>query len=416
MRADIQLEIGERQLKNGLTLLAVRNERVQTFASVVSLDVRAADEPEDRCGLASLVGSCLDEGTAKYDDLAFAKAAEACGASLDGSSSGGVVMAPATAQKPALALLREMVLRPTFPSRECKRVQAETLTELAAEADDPRSVAARRFRKQVYGDHPHGRPSQGTPDTVAALQPKHLRAFHKSWFQPHGGYVAISAPDEVEASLDRLEKTFKNFRGGPVEHPEYPAVELPAEPFNMHVAMPREQVHVFLGHLGVKRTDPDFYVLSVMDHILGTGPGFTSRCARKLRDEQGLCYAVSAGITPSAGLQPGTFTAYIGTSPEHRQRAIDGFLAEIDRIRREPPTEQELQDVKQYLTGSFVFALERNSNLASYAVRAKRFGLGFDFIHRYPELVRSVTVEQVREAAERHLHPDRIAVISAGAS
>jgi zinc protease len=176
-----------------------------------------------------------------------------------------------------------------------------------------------------------------------------------------------------------------------------------------------EQVHVYLGHLGIRRADPDFYVLSVMDHILGTGPGFTSRCSKKLRDEQGLCYSVSAGITASAGEEPGTFTAYIGTSPEHRQRAIDGFLDEIRRIRSEPPSEQELQDVKDYLTGSFVFALERNSNLASYAIRAKRFGLGFDYLHRYPELIRAVTREDVRAAAERHLHPDRLVIVSAGA-
>ncbi len=153
-----------------------------------------------------------------------------------------------------------------------------------------------------------------------------------------------------------------------------------------------------------------------MDHVLGTGPGFTSRCSKKLRDEQGLCYAVSAGITASAGEEPGMFTAYIGTSPEHRQRAIDGFLDEIRRIRTEPVTAQELQDVKDYLTGSFVFGLERNSNLAAYAIRARRFGLGFDFIQRYPDAVRAITIEQVREAAERHLHPDRLVVVSAGAS
>ena len=180
--------------------------------------------------------------------------------------------------------------------------------------------------------------------------------------------------------------------------------------------MAREQVHIYLGHLGIRRTHPDFYVLTVMDHILGTGPGFTSRCSRKLRDEQGLCYAVSAGITASAGEEPGTFTAYIGTSPEHRQKAIDGFLDEIRRIRSEVPQAQELQDVKDYLTGSFVFALERNSNLAAYAIRARRFELGFEFVQRYPDLVRAVTADHVREAAERHLHPDRLAVISAGAS
>lgn len=416
MTVPIRLAIAERELDSGLTLLAVQNPGVQTFACVVSLDVRANDEPADRPGLANLVGECLDEGTSRHDSLELAAAAESLGAMMEGNHRGGVVMCPATSHKEATALLTEMVLEPEFPGREVRRVQAEVLTEIRADEDDPRAVAARRFRQEIYGEHPLGRPSQGTLKSVARLKPKDLRAYHEQWFRPAGGYVAASGPDAPEKTLDRLEKAFRHFRKKPSKHVSPPDADLAAAGRDAHLPMPREQVHVFLGHLGIRRTHPDYYILSVMDHVLGTGPGFTSRCSRKLRDEQGLCYAVSAGITASAGEEPGTFTAYIGTSPEHRQRAIDGFLDEIRRIRTEPVTAQELQDVKDYLTGSFVFGLERNSNLAAYAIRARRFGLGFDFIQRYPDMVRAITAEQVRDAAERHLHPDRLVVISAGAS
>jgi len=95
--------------------------------------------------------------------------------------------------------------------------------------------------------------------------------------------------------------------------------------------------------------------------------------------------------------------------------AIAGFLEEIDRIRREPVSEQELTDVQAYLTGSYVFAFERNTQLARYAVRSKRFGLGFDHIERYPELIRGVTREDVLRVARDHLHPERMIRVSAGA-
>lgn len=416
MSTSIRMTIAERRLSSGLTLLAVHNPGVHTYACVVSLDVRVGDEPAGCLGLANLVGECLDEGTRRHDALQFAAACENLGAMMDGNHRGGVVMCPAGAQQKATELLREMVLHPSFPGREVRRVQTEVLTEIQADEDDPRTVAARRFRKEVYGEHPLGRPSQGTAASVAKFKPKHLREFHDTWFRPGGGYVAAAGPDDPEATLDRLERIFRGFGGASPQHAPTPVVELPPVSRDVHLPMPREQVHVFLGHVGIRRTDPDFYVLSVMDHVLGTGPGFTSRCSRKLRDEQGLCYSVSAGVTPSAGEEPGTFTAYIGTSPEHRQQAVDGFLAEIRRIRSEPPSDQELQDVKEYLTGSFVFALERNSNLAAYAIRAKRFELGFDFLQRYPDIVRSITGEQVRAAAERHLHPERMLVVSAGAS
>ncbi len=416
MSVPLRLTIAERELGSGLTLLAVHNPRVPTYACAVSLDVRSGDEPEAHSGLMNLVGECLDEGTARHDSLELAAAAEGLGAMLEGNARGGVVMCPATSHKEATELLREMVVEAEFPGREVRRVQSEILTEIKAEEDDPRSVAARRFRKEVYGDHPLGRPGNGTAKSVAKMRPRDLRAFHDEWFRPAGGYVAASGPEDPEKTLDRLEKAFRRFKGKAKAHPTPPDVELPASGRDAHLPMAREQVHVFLGHVGVRRTHPDYHVLSVMDHVLGTGPGFTSRCARKLRDEQGLCYSVSAGITGSAGEEPGMFTAYIGTSPEHRQRAIDGFLDEIRRIRAEAPTAQELQDVKSYLTGSFVFGFERNSNLAAFAIRARRFGLGFDYLQRYPEIVRAITAEQVREAAERHLHPDRLVVVSAGAS
>lgn len=416
MTVPIRLSIAERELPSGLTLLAVHNPGVQTFACVMSLDIRPGDEPADRSGLANLVGECLDEGTERRDALELSAAVEELGAMMEGNHRGGMVLSPAAVAKDAIALLHEMTLEPAFPGREVRRVQAEVLTEIKAEDDDPRAVAARRFRKEIYGDHPLGRPGHGTAKGVAKLKPKDLRGFHRDTFRPAGGFVACAGPEDPEKQLDRLEKAFRNFRGKAPKHPATPDVDLGDGPRDAHLPMPREQVHVYLGHVGIRRTHPDFYTLSVMDHVLGTGPGFTSRCSRKLRDEQGLCYSVSAGITASAGEEPGTFTAYIGTSPEHRQRAIDGFLDEIRRIRSEPVSAQELQDVKDYLTGSFVFALERNSNLAAYAIRARRFGLGFDYIQRYPELIRAITAEQVREAAERHLHPDRLVVISAGAS
>ncbi|GDY01328.1 hypothetical protein LBMAG49_06570 [Planctomycetota bacterium] len=416
MTANIKLDIGEQVLDSGLTLLAVRNPGVETYACVMSLDIRAGDEPAVNTGLVNLLGETLDEGTKRYDSLEFSAAVESIGGAIECNHRGGSIYCPAQYQKNANELLHEMLLQPAFPGREVRRVKGEILTEIQADEDDPRVVAGRRFRHQVYGDHPLGRPAQGTKKSLQRLQPKDLRDFHREFFRPVGGFVAASGPDDPSRMLLNLRKAFRDFKGKAPKHNKMPLVPTPKASRDLHVPMAREQVHVYLGHAGIRRTDPDFYILSVMDHVLGTGPGFTSRCARRLRDEQGLCYAVSAGITSSAGEEPGAFTAYIGTSPEHRQRAIDGFLKEIEGLRREPPTAEEIADVQAYLTGSFVFAFERNSNLAAYAIRAKRFQLGFDYLHRYPQIIRSITREQVQQSAVQHLHPEAMICVSAGAS
>ncbi len=413
--SNVQLKIGERQCRNGLTLMAVQNPGVQTFAVGVVFDVDVRDEASGQEGVANLMADCLEEGTKKHNAVQLAEAIEDLGGSLDGSSSGGSMQCPAAVNRKAMGLLVEMLREPAFPVREVKRVQQEVLAEIKADKADPRTVASLRFRKEVYARHPFGRPVRGTSKSIAACTPADLRRFHRQWFVPGNGYVAASGPATVKETLDLLQSNFRGLRGPSVQHQRPTAPNMPKEKRSIHIPMDRAQVHVFLGHPGIRRNHPDFYALSVMDHILGSGSGFTARIPKRLRDAQGLCYSVHASITSSAGEEPGCFSAYIGTSPEHREKAIQGFLEEIQRMRDDLCTAKELQDVQDYLTGSFVFALERNTNLALYVVRAKRFDLGFDYLHKYPDLIRSVTREDLRRVAQTHLHPDKMVVVSAGA-
>jgi len=151
-----------------------------------------------------------------------------------------------------------------------------------------------------------------------------------------------------------------------------------------------------------------------MDTILGSSPGFTSRIPRILRDEQGLCYSTFSNIASSAGQDPGRFIAYIGTSPENMVHATDSILTEIRRITQEPITESELQDAIDYLTGSFVFNFETNAQVAGFMIEAEIFKLGFDYLTRYPALIRSVTREDVARVAKRYLDPDNLTIIVVG--
>ncbi len=415
MTEPIQIEIGERVLANGLTLLAVRNPGVSTFAASVALRVGRVEEGPAEHGLAYLVGECLDEGTARHSSVELAEVVEGIGGYMTCAANGVTIQCPATDRAKAIRVLREVALEPSFPQREVRRVQQEVLAEVESERGEAQVCASRRFRKEVYGQHPLGRPDYGSVESVAGFRPAELRRFHRKWFVPSCGYVAAAGPVDIEETLDLLAKVFRSFRGGTPEHPTPTIAELPDARRDVHLAMKREQVHLYFGHRGVRRADPDFYALLVMDHVLGSGPGFTSRICRKLRDELGLCYSVYASITSGAGVHPSCFQAYIGTSAQHRKRAVDGFLEEVGRIRETLPTAAELEAVRDYLTGSFAFALERNMNLINYAVRCKRFKLGFDYLQRYPQLIRGVTREDVRRVAAQHLSPDRAVTVSAGA-
>ncbi len=415
MSTPLRLETGERRLASDLTLLAVRNPGVETFACGAVLRVDCRNEGRAEAGLANLVGDCLDEGTKKRSGDALALAVENLGGGLEGNTAGASLWCPAAVAAKAVPYLVETIAAPAFPAKETARVRDEVLAEILADAENPRTVAAQRFRALVYGAHPYARPVKGTAKIVRAFAPADLRRFHARWFVPKGGYVIAAGPMPTDAMLDLLERSFRGFRRPPAERPAVVEPLLRTRSTTEHIAMPREQVHVYLGHVGIRRTHPDFYALQVMDHVLGSGSGFTSRVPKKLRDEMGLCYSVFAGVTNSAGEEPGTFTAYIGTSAEHRQRAIDLFIAEMERLRAEPPTDDEVADVHAYLTGSFALGLERNANLLQFAHLVHKFDLGADYIERYPDLIRAVTPADVQRVAQAHLRPDRVAIVSAGA-
>src|SRR5207237_3272371 len=131
--------------------------------------------------------------------------------------------------------------------------------------------------------------------------------------------------------------------------PAYPEPVRQTQKRVKYITMPAQQLNIYLGHLGVSRTNSDYYTLQVLDTILGGGAGFTARIPQRLRDELGLAYTTFASITATAGLDPGRFIAFIGTSPKNMKLAIDGLLNEIRRMIEEPVTLQELQDAKDYL-------------------------------------------------------------------
>ena len=152
-----------------------------------------------------------------------------------------------------------------------------------------------------------------------------------------------------------------------------------------------------------------------MDNVLGTGPGFTDRLSATLRDRQGLAYTVTAtdhqlGRRASRARSPGTSARSRTSSPWVR----DGFLKEIDQIRDEPPTAQEVEDAKKYLLGSLPFRFTTNAAVAGQLLAAERYGLGFDFLEKYRKEVAAVTPADVQAVAKKYLDPKPLVIVAVG--
>lgn len=410
----IKLDIHRRVLPNGLTLIANRNPTAPTIAISCQIDIGRLQEKPEEAGIVSLIGRCLDEGTQKYSGDKLAEYVDGLGGGLYCSGSGATVQFAAEDAKAGVNVLAEVIRRPTFPAIGVRRAKSLQIADLESELANPGKVAGRRFRELCYGDHPFARHSYGDIVTVTRATPAKLRAFHKKWFKPDAARIVAVGDRDPEEMLDMLSRAFSSWRGTSttLEYPE-PAPH-PDAAVSEHIEFDRQQLHVYLGHLGIARTDEDFYKAVILDNILGSGPGFTSRIARKLRDEKGLCYSVFAGMTHSAGVQPGLFTAYIGTSPGQEGEAIAGFLKEMNEIRSSLATKREIADVKAYLTGSFVWRFERNTSRAGFIHGCERFGLGDDYAARYPDLIESVRASDVRDCAQRLLMPDNYYCVTIG--
>jgi zinc protease len=405
------------ELPNGLVLLLLENHRLPLIVAEAAVKNVRLLEPAGQEGLATLTGYLLDDGgTASHSGPEIAELIEDVGGSLSLSAGGGSVRVLSPHRKLGLSLLFECLSRPAFAKDAFSRDRTRLLSAIVESETQPETRALRVFQAEVYGKHPYGRPSLGTRTSVEKLTPAECSAFHAKAFVPDNTLVAIVGDfdsHEIEGEIKALTAGWKK---AAVDVPTPPTVEKPAAFTQTILTMPEAaQLHFYLGHVGIRRNDPDYYKLMVMDNVLGTGPGFTDRLSARLRDREGLAYTVRANITDSATTEPGTFSCYIGTDNDNFNRVKTEFLEELNRIRDEKPTQQEVEDAKAYLLGSLPFKVSTSSTVAAQLLAIERYGLGLNYLDDYRRAIAAVTPEDVQEVARKHIDPKRMALVAAGA-
>ncbi len=402
-------------LPNGLTLILLEDHRLPMVVARAAVRDATLREPADKAGIATLVGDLLEEGTANYTGDQIAALIADTGGSLDFSSGGGSLKVLTPDTDLGLKLLFECLAKPTFPQDAFDRQKEQQLSSIADAETQPRAKAKQVFNALVYKDHPFGRPSLGTQATVEKLTAADAKAFHAAAFAPNATIVVIAGDFKADEMAKRVEALTRDWKKADLK-PVDAAVPAKADAVTERIVSDKSaaQVHVYIGHLGVTRQDPDYYKLLVMDNVLGVGPGFTDRLSSTLRDRQGLAYTVNASISGSASNQPGAFTGYIGTFPDKFVLVRDSFVKEVVRIRDEAPTAQEVDDAKKYLLGSLPFKFGTLSAVAGQLLTAEQYGLGFDFLDRYQKEVAAVTPADVQAVARKHLDPRGLVIVAVG--
>ncbi|HMG33626.1 MAG TPA: pitrilysin family protein [Blastocatellia bacterium] len=407
------------QLPNGLTLLLSENHSTPSVAIYAVVKAGSRFEKDDQAGLAALAAEMIDEGTATRSAEQIANTIDSLGGRLatygDYESADVALQLLAKDAAIGLEITADLLTTPTFPNDKLDLQINRRAAQIRSRLDVPRTLASDIFNEIVFEGTPQHRPPVGYEPTVKKLVRSDFIEFYRKHYLPSRAILAVAGDIDKAAISSQVVELLEGWsNSGPQEPEPINIPVLQSQPVEKFVNAPKEQVNIFIGHVGIDRGNPDYYALQVMDIILGSSPGFTSRIPRILRDEQGLAYSTFANISSSAGVDPGRFIAYIGTSPENLGRAIGGIRSEIARMVEEPVSIEELETAKAYLTGSFVFRFQKNAQVAEFMVEAELYGLGFDYPERYPEIIRSITVDDVTRATRKYLHPDRLTTVVVG--
>ncbi len=404
-------------LPNGMVALVQRNPTAPTVSVYGEVQVGAVHEPAEQNGVAAFTGAALIRGTHRRSFQEIVAATESVGASVN---AGGALHSTKFAGRSLsedvaliLDILADMLRAPAFSDEEIERLRGQFLMMLRENEQDTSVRASRALRSLMFPPaHPYSRLSSGTIDTISALTRDDLVHFH-SLYHPAATTIAVVGDIEPAEVLDLIEWFFGDWQTAGMP----PQMILPdPQPLSgrlqVHVPLQgKSQTDIIWAVHGLDRRSPDYYAASVANMILGR-IGIGGRLGERVREEQGLAYYCGSSL--DADLGAGPWAAMAGVNPAHVARATEAIIWEIKRFAAEGPTEQELADAHDFMTGSLAISLETNDSIAGTLLGIERYQLGLDYVERYPSIIRTIDRDQVTDVARRYLATDDYAVVTAG--
>jgi zinc protease len=384
----------------GIEAWFVQDATVPLVAMEFAMSGGAAQDPADKAGVANMVADLIDEGSGELDSAAFHehldRRAIELGFSVTRDYFRGSLRMLKENKDEAFDLLRTALSSPHFDSGDVERIRAQLISGLRRETSSPNSLAGRKFVEIAYGDHPYGRPSGGSLESVPNITIADMKDYVSRVLSRE--HLKISVVGDIDAAslgglLDRT------FGGLPEKSKLMPVPDIAASkpPQREFIALDVPQTVVTFGGPGIKRNDPDFMAAFVVNHILGGGSG--SRLYREVREKRGLAYSISDSLVWMD--HSALFVGSTGTRADRAGETVEAITREIRRMAEEGPTEQELDEAKSYLKGSRMLSLDTSSKLASALLQYQLDHLSSDYMEQRNALVDAVTIEDARKAARR---------------
>ena len=410
-----ELSIQQWQTDAGSRVLFVHTDQLPMLDVRMVFNAGSARDG-DLPGLASLTSALLDQGADGLDVEDIAREFEDMGVRFSTSSHRDMGLVSLTTlsdeefRTPALALVTRILSGPDFPDNALNRIRTQMLQSLRMQQQVPGPQVARAYNETLFGAHPYGIHSGGSPESLPRITREALADFYEDYYTAGNAVIAlVGAVPEEEAR--RIAEQLSAALPAGERAPALPPAAAPRDKTHTHVNFDSSQTHIHIGTQLVRRDHEDYVALYVGNHIFGGG-GFNAILMNEVRQKRGLVYGVSSGLSPMAAAAP--FTIVLQTGNDTADEALGLTLDLLTEFAAEGPTEEQVELAVDYLTGSFAMSTASNSAIVGQLGSMGFYDLPLDYLDQFQRDIAAVTPSQIRDALRRHLDPQRVVIASIG--
>ncbi len=402
-------------LDNGMVLFMMEDHRLPVLNIRAMIRTGAIYEPKQKRGLADLTGTVMRTGgTETIVPDSLNAELEFLAASVEtwiGDESGGArlnCMSKDTDR--GLTIFADVLMNPAFRQEKIDLEKDQIKENIRRRNDSPGSICSREFFHLLYEDHPYGSILEW--ETVDAITRDDLVAFHDRYFASNNVWLGITGDFDMEEMKAQISEAFAGWNEEEIDFPQVADLESDFNPGVYLIDRELTQSNIRFGHLGVDQYNPDRFAIAVMNYILGGG-SFTSRMTTEVRSNMGLAYSVGSSFS-TGSRDLGSFFAYCQTKTEATHKAISEMVRQIELMKNEKVTDDELNGAKDSYINRFVFNFTDPSSIVAQLMNLEYDNMPRDFYDNYLENVRSVTKDDVQRVARKYLDPANMTFLVVG--